>query len=843
MQLPWRAAPRSGLANPRTSLVSLVAGAVLGFVAASAVFYVDSSGNAATAYEVGKQCSQAVPPMVDGTQLTGDETVRADRIARDVAPRYGFSQVLFAEYTEAFFPQFHGGQPYLRLGYRDGATDHLTARSGGGKDGLWLPETDANETHTGLGDRAENLALPPVTAIYPDQRDPVPDWWCTEDSHVVLPPLTSDAAAISGTARLVAWVPSPGSLDRAGLPLDISLRFPAPAPTTTAQAADLQKRGHAMLAELNQRFAAAGLADKIAGVSKFDSPVSLALQARREVLDSILPLAVVSLVVGMAGVAAVAVQWCQRRQAELRLLWSRGSSPASLGALAMLELAAPMGMGAFAGLGIARLMLPWYAPTGALNPGVTGLTALAAVGCTAVALLVLGGTVSWHMRGMLEGSRSLNVLVRATRFVPWEIVTAAIAVIAWFRLIHGLVVSRSGIAVPRVDPLTLLFPLLVVVTVAGLQSRLARLALTYSHRLRLWSMPAIGWAVRRLAASKPAVSGILLVGALAVGTLTVGHGVSNAENEALDTKSGLLLGADTVAQIVPNPAVQHDILPSGIAGESTVTAVVHNGTSTILAIDPATFAHAAWLPRDGSVQRILTRLRQSHGAIRIGDAPGGTVSAPGMVPLSVVSSAALFPGFPAGAGYLVPLSALTDPNLVDSWNVWSAADATRVGDALDANGIEYSDPQTRAHALDALPFLTVRWTFGFITALGAVLTLMAASALLLAVEVRRRQHALSATLALRMGVSRRILIASHIAELGALSVVAVLAGDGIGIASTDVAVPHLDPAPWLTPGPMAPQLWAFVLFTVATAAVVVALTVWTALRSVRTASIGELLRD
>lgn len=842
MQLPWRAAPRAALANPWTALVTLVAGGVLGFVAASAVFYVDASGNAALAYESGKQCSQAIPPMADGSQLTGDQAARAESIARTVAPRYGFPRVVLAEYTGAFFPQFHGGRPNLRLGYRDGATDNLTPLAGGGTDGVWLPQTDAGETHTSVGDRAENIALPPVTAIYPDQRDPLPDWWCTEDSHVVLPPLASDAAAIAGTARRVAWVPSPQVLDRSGLPLDISLRFPAPAPTTTAQAADLTLRGHAMLGELNHRLAAAGLAGKITGTSKFDNPMSLALQARREVLDSVLPLAVVSLLVGVAGVAAVAVQWCQRRHAELRLLWSRGSGPAALGGLATAELAAPIGSGAFAGLGIARLTLPWYAPAGALNAGVTGLTALTVLGCAALALLVLGGTVGWHMRHMLEGSGSLNGLVRATRFVPWEAVTAAMAVFAWLRVVHGLVVSRGGIAVPRIDPLTLLFPLLVVVTVAGVQSRLARLALTNSHRLRLWSMPAVQWAVRRLAAAKPAVSGILLVGALAVGALAVGHGVSNAENQALDAKSGLLLGANTVAQVMPTPAIQRDVLPPALAANSTVTALERNGTSSILAVDPATFARAAWLPRDGSVQRILAQLQQSHGAVRIGDAPDGTVSAPGMTSLQVVSSAALFPGFPTDAGYLVPLSALTDPNLVDSWNVWSAGGPAQLGDALNANGIEYSNPQTRIQALDALPFLTVRWTFGFITALGTVLALVAAASLVLAVEVRRRQHALSATLALRMGLSRRTLIASHIAELGVLGAVAVLAGDGIGIASTDVAVPHLDPAPWLTPSPTAPELWAFVLFTVAATAVVVALTVWTAVRSVRTARIGELLR-
>lgn len=846
MQLPWRAAPRAALAGPWTALVSLVAAAVVGFVAAAALLYVDASGNAAVAYEAGKQCSQAIPPMLDGSQLTGDQAAQADRIAREVAPEHGFPQVVFAEYTEAFRPQFHGGRPYLRLGYRDGATDHLTPVTGGGKEGVWLPQTAANETHTSLGDRADNVALPPVSAIYPDQQDPVPDWWCTEDSHVVLPPLTSDAAAISGTARLVAWVPAPALLRDAELPLDITLRFPVSAPTTTAQASDLARRGHAMLTEVNRRLAQAGLAGKVEGTSNFDEPLALALHARQEVRDSVLPLAAVSLLVGMAGVAAVAVQWCQRRQGELRLLWSRGSGPLALGGLAMLELAAPIGLGAFAGLVTARLTLRWYAPMNAVNPGGTGLAAVAVLACVAVALLVLGATVAWRMRQVLESIRSLNRMTRAARFVPWELVTGTLAVYAWSRVVHGLVVSRNGIAAPHIDPLTLLFPLLVVVTVAGVGTRLARLTLTGSHRLRLWTVPALAWAVRRLAASQPAVGGILLVGALAVGALTVGHGVSNSEKDALDAKSGVLLGANTVAQVVLTPAVLHEVLPAALAGDSTFTALDADGAYTILAVDPNTFPGAAWFPHDGSVQRVLAQLRHLGGpapAVRIGAAPAGAVSVPGVAPLHVVGAVARFPGLPdAAAGYVIPMSAVTDPNLVNSWYVWSAANPTQVGKALDTAGIDYFNPQTRAQALDALPFLTVQWTFGFITALGAVLVLVAAASLVLAVEVRRRQHALSATLAVRMGLSRNTLIASHIAELGVIGLVAVVVGTGTGIGSIDLAMPHLDPAPWLHPSPSAPNLWVFVLLTVITTAVVVALTVWAAVRSVRAARMGELLR-
>jgi putative ABC transport system permease protein len=845
MQLPWRAAPRAALASPWTALVSLVAAVVVGFVAAAALFYVDASGNAGVVYEAGKQCSQAIPPMMDGFQLTGDQAAQADSIAREVAPRYGFPQVTFAEYTGAFLPQFHDGRPYLRLGYREGATDHLTPVAGGGRDGVWLPQTAASETHTGLGDRAENVALPPVSAIYPDQRAPLPDWWCTEGGHVLLPPLVSDSSAIAGTARLVAWVPTPAVLGHTGLPLDITLRFPVPAPTTTAQASAEARRGHAMLAELNDRLAVAGLAGKVAGTSDFDMPLSLALQARQEVWASILALAAVSLLVGMSAVGAVGVQWCQRRQAELRLLWSRGSSPLALGGLAMLELAAPIGLGALGGLGIARLTLRWYAPTDAVNPGGAGLAAGVVLGCAAMALLVLGGTVALRMRRVLEGVRSSNSAARAARFVPWEAVTGAVAICAWSRVVHGLVVSRNGLTVPRIDPLTLLFPLLVVVTVAGVGNRLVRLALAGSHKLRLWSIPAVAWAVRRLAASKMAVGGILLVGVLAVGALAVGRGVSNSENDALDAKSGLLLGANTVAQVAPTPSVQHDVLPAALAGDSTFTALERDGAYTILAVDPNTFANAAWLPHDGSVQRVLTQLRHSGGpapAVRIGDAPGGAVSALGVAPLQVIGSAPRFPGLPDAAGYVIPISALTDPNLVDAWYVWSAANPIVVGDALNTAGIEYSNPQSRAHALDALPFLTVRWTFGFITALGTVLALVAAASLVLAVEVRRRQHALSATLAVRMGLSRRTLIASHVAELGVVGAFAVFVGTGTGIGSTDLAVPHLDPAPWLHPSPSAPNLWLFVLLTAATTAVVVALTVWAAVRSVRTAKVGELLR-
>jgi putative ABC transport system permease protein len=86
------------------------------------------------------------------------------------------------------------------------------------------------------------------------------------------------------------------------------------------------------------------------------------------------------------------------------------------------------------------------------------------------------------------------------------------------------------------------------------------------------------------------------------------------------------------------------------------------------------------------------------------------------------------------------------------------------------------------------------------------------------------------------------LTASHVLELGSLAGLSTTAGCAAGLITTGVSVPLFDPAPWLRPVASIPDMAPLVLIIYLVTAVVVAMVSWTAVRSVRTAQMGELIR-
>jgi putative ABC transport system permease protein len=57
-----------------------------------------------------------------------------------------------------------------------------------------------------------------------------------------------------------------------------------------------------------------------------------------------------------------------------------------------------------------------------------------------------------------------------------------------------------------------------------------------------------------------------------------------------------------------------------------------------------------------------------------------------------------------------------------------------------------------------------------------------------------------------------------------------------------LSAPRLDPAPWLAPTPEPLSWWAFAAYSLGAALLVVAAAGWLAVRGVRTAKVGELIR-
>ncbi|MFI6094249.1 ABC transporter permease [Lentzea sp. NPDC051213] len=814
MQLPWRAAPKAALSSPLTLLVSIVTTLLLGFVVAAAVLHSSAAGGAALSYQQSRMCPHTVLPSLDG-----------DGMELSTAVEMAARSDLGAVYTYIGRPDFNGLATYGRFGYRPGAVDHLTVLQGGGT-GLWVPQTIAIAAKVKIGDRPAGSPLA-VTAIYADLAHPVSDWWCSESKTVVPNPLGGDGASTS-----VIWVPQ--AADLAKLPPDfssgasVSLRWPTEPLSTLAEAEPL-------LADGNARLSALGL--PLTRMDVLSSAIVAARTSQNNVSSALLPLVIISVLIGLAGVGTVTVQWAQRRHSELRLLWVRGASPLALGFRGLLELGLPLVLGGLLGLLAARLLLPLYGPGVVLEAGALWIAAAAVLTVVVLSLAVTVLVACWKThRTFQKQARSWRLAA-----VPWELVVAALAVLAWIRLsANGLGTSLRSGQLPKIDVAALTFPLLVVLAAALLATRLARWTLAWSHRVQWWQVPAAQFALRRLAAAVGPVTGVLLVGVLAVGTIAVGSAVAGAQQSSLDSKSGMYVGANSSVQVPQDIALGRVALPDSLRGTTTLV-----GASTgALVVDPATFTDAAVLNDPAEVRTLLAGLKRTGDiapAVRIGRAPDKEIQIPGLPLLKPVASLPSFPKL-GTRGYVVARDSVPAVEQVGSWHLWSSLPLSTLTAELQTAGVHYTNVADRAKVLDGLPFLTVEWTFGFVAAIGVVLAVVAAVALLLAIEVRRRQNAVSGALSTRMGMRTAVLWSSHLLEVGTIALLALAIGALASLVSAGFAVPRLDPAPWLNPAPMLPDLTSLLAIMLLCGGVVVVAAAWLALRGVRTARMGELLR-
>ncbi|CAL9412124.1 hypothetical protein SUDANB95_01669 [Actinosynnema sp. ALI-1.44] len=816
MQIPWRAAPRAALSSPLTLLVSVITALLLSFVVAAAVMHHSASGSAALDYQQDRLCAESLHPSLE-TTVPGELVTP---LLNDVRANARNQRVVPATYTREARTDFGGKQTYAKFGYRPGATDHLRVLEGGSKDGLWVPQSIARTTDLQLGKRGMDGALPPVTAIYADVRDPLEPYWCSERSFVIPNILSRNDLLTS-----VVWMPSEESF--AALPaqltrqVDVTVRFPAEVPRTVDEADHLLAAGTALIKPYDHQ--------GFRVVSPLPLPIENARETARNVRSAILPLTLISLLIGLAGVATVTAQWAQRRHAELRLLWVRGSGPAALGGRAVLELGLPLVVGGTLGLGVGWLLLPVYAPSTALPAGTVPQAVVAVVAVIALSLAVTWAAAAFRTHRAFQSASSGTRARRVLTALPWELVTGALAVWAWNRVQHsGLATPLKIGGLPRIDAAALAFPLLVVLTTALLAARVARWALRASHRASLWSKPAAQLAIRRLAAAAGPVTGVLLVGVLAIGTIAVGTSIAGSQKTALDVKSGMYTGAESYAQVSPDTT-----LPEALKSNSTVVGLSVLNDHTALVVDPETFARGAY-PSGVDPARLTEPLR-------VGTAPRREITLPG---LPTINPTAHVPSFPklGTSGWVVPRSLVKDPADVGSWYVWSSLPLGELTAALTDGGIKYRNVGEKSKAVVGLAFLTIQWTFGFVTAIGAVLAVVAAIALLLAIEVRRRQNAVSGAFSTRMGLRPSALLGSHLLELGALALVAVAVGLTASAVSSGFAVPRLDPAPRMTPAPEVPDVVPLLVTTVAGSALVVLVAAWIAVRAVRSARIGELIR-
>ncbi|SFB54874.1 putative ABC transport system permease protein [Amycolatopsis marina] len=854
-RLPWRAAPKATLASPLTLVAASVTALLACFLATAAVLHASAAGGAAVDYQSDNACPDAHGPAFTGRSVHLDDIPRIVDTVRRHAAEQGFGAAQVAMYTfDLPETEFAGTEYKTRLGYADGGIEHLQVVEGDpGRPGLSMGTRLALEEDIPIGTKGQQGSMPPIVSLHSDLDEPVPRWWCSQrdmavQQRIVDPP---GGAVIFATER-ETFTAAARAAGTDGVEW-FNITFPGPAPRDLDEAYDQVRRSEAAVSGARADLARQGLAEQLNSGSPFARSAEIAQKAQTNVLGSILPLAFISVLVGIGGVGTVGLQWFQRRHSVARLLAARGTSPAGIGGLAVAELGLPLLVGGVSGAALAWLLLDGYGP-----PGHASTTAVIAAGGAAAAVLLvslglLAAIVAHRSHrefqlGRLHGKGRGRILA----WIPWELVTAALALFGWIRLTEYRQSSGSLNPLPQVDPIALTYPVFVVLTAAMIAARLAWLVLRLSPRAVFWSRPTLQLAIRRMASARAPVIAVLAIGVVAIGTLSAGNAIADAQRQSLDTKSGTFVGANSRVDTEQPVGLGEKSLPAPVRDDSTVVGELTGTGSVVLVVDPTTVGSVAWLaavPDSAALLRTLGAAGPAAPtagtpAIRVGHTSEQALALPDLPDARPVADVPVFPIIGSQPGYVISRDALTQEQLasIPRWSILSSLSPDELSAGLADAGVLQLNPMSRDSALDALPFYVVEWSFAYVTMLGAVLGLVAALALLVAVEVRRRQNALAGALVLRMGLRPRALLGSYLLEVGALAGLALLTGVVCGAAVAGISVPRFDPAGWLAPQSELPNLIPFVLGLLAAGAVVVALAGWLAMRSVRTARTAELLR-
>jgi putative ABC transport system permease protein len=572
----------------------------------------------------------------------------------------------------------------------------------------------------------------------------------------------------------------------------------------------------------------------------------------------VLPIALGGSLLALLLVAAAGSYWADRRGREVRLLSARGVGPAALALKALLELALPALAGTVVGWLLARWLVGLVGPSPVLDasaPVRSGLTAAATLVAGLAALALVAG-----VRSRAATERPVGAARSWAALVPWELLLLAGALVCWLRLRDGAAVTLAdGIA--QINLLVVAFPLLLIVGGSVLVVRLLALALPRLGR-RAGRLPAALYlAARRITAAPVATMVLLAAASTPVAMVVYAAGLTTTSDHTLDAKAQLLTGSNVSLQSV-------DPVERTPATDAIGTVVVRylfgkvdgqNDDVAVLAIDPDTFpATAFWDRRFAGVPlaELMDRLRAPAAA--------------GVVPAVVLPDGPAFPaGFDVrlgtttvrvadvGTARWFPGRRLRQPMLVVDRSRLPAVDAHAgsVGELWTRGTVEparaalaaqdarvFFDPKDRDSTFEVANFVGVSWTFGYLTALAALVGSVAIGGLLLYLETRQRSRLASYVLGGRMGLTRRLHRRSLLAELAVLLGLAWVTGAALAWVAVLLVYGRLDLDPVRPPGPLLTVPTGAILGSLAAAAVVAVLAALYAQRSADRADVATVLR-
>lgn len=807
--------------QPRLLAAVTVVAVVVGFVAAAPVVFLASVSTAAVTRQLDPVCTgRLVDPGIEAGGNSGPDTyvVDTDVLAREAAAVGGFGAPIASavgsrlpDLTPVTARAGTGSAP-VQLGTRTGWQDHVPGGAQPDDERLWLPDTAAGPLGVTAGDQvtlvgsAGEVTLE-VGGVFPDIAGRAEQgFWCPLGPQlgsntfffVSVAPAPMAVVAEATYGRLLSALGGRVDWRRWEIPFAQTPRTLAEARGAVARMEDLEAA--VMAANGIRRRPQAGQPsgpppampdDPLTSRSRLPYVTARAGAVTEAVQATITPMAAVSALVALGLVAGVGVVWVDRRRSQVRLLWARGVSPVWIGAKAVLEGALPTTVGVAAGWLVALVVGTRLGPSTTLEAGAP-LRALAVSGLALVAAL---GTLLAAVALRARRGGEMAAGERRRVWVPWEL---PVLVAAWWSLERlrdtgGPVVE--GDRLPPVDPLALLFPLLMLLGLSGLAVRVLGVLLARTRdRGRRWPTAAY-LGVRRLAAEGRTVVVLTALLALSAGVVTYGAGLVRSTEATATAKAVVGLGADLVAR-VSGPAP----VPAPLDGRATPVLLGRDvgyagQTVDVQGVDPATFADAAFWDRTFAEEPLDDLLAALDRPTADGVVPALLVGAPAApsgrlslarrpavgVDVEVVRTVAVWPGMRSGRPTLVVAASRLGP-LADrvAAQVWtSGVTEVALRGAVTGQGLAVFFVVSLDRFADTSSYLPTIWTFGFVQALGGVVGVLALVGLVAYAEARQRARALGYLMARRMGLTpgghRRALLV----ELGVLAAVAV----GVGVAS------------------------------------------------------------
>jgi hypothetical protein len=562
-------------------------------------------------------------------------------------------------------------------------------------------------------------------------------------------------------------------------------------------------------------------------------------------------------VVAGAGAFAMAA-----RRVESNLLFARGARPRAVGGRSALEAVIPCAIGAALGLGIAFALVRWVGPGGALASSASeqAMWAAAAAGIVAVAGIAIVSTVSF-----LRQSEHHRTRLRLVGAFPWELVLIALSLLILQQLRSGgaVVVDRSlGTEAPSL--LLFAFPLAFLAGFVALVARAMVLVLRWARgRSGGLGTPAY-LAVHRLAARSRLTMLLIAAAGLCLGLFVQAQTVARSMRTTVDAKAGVYVGSDVQARIDSVNATPETFpLPVTRAVRRLQAGELRPGVPfDLLAIDTKTFASTAfWDPgfSPEPLETLLDRISApSEGGLPVlmASAPnafpdsitldrqtlpieivGRATAFPGMTsirPLVVVDSGRLLEAFGNGA------SPLTVPGASDE--LWIRGTPRAARSALAELDYTPSLVLTADEVKDISYIAAVIDTFLVMNGLGILAALLVVAAMLMYLQARQRAEIVSYGLSLRMGMRSSGHLVAIAIEVGAMLVIAYVAGTVLAIVAARLTVPLLDPIEAIPPDPITVVPFVLVALSAPALLLVALAGGWLTERRARSADLGQVMR-